>query len=147
MRITRRGEYAINGLLYFAKRGEGRVVFVREVSGALDIPESFLAKIFQAFVRRGILVSRRGAYGGYALARPADAITLREAIEAAQGPLALNACLKGEKGQCGRHSRCGLHRVLGNAQRKMEDYLEGVTIRALADSTRFRDVAPERVTG
>ncbi len=139
MRITRRGEYGINGLLFFAKRGESRVTYVREISRALDIPESFLAKIFQSFVHRGLLVSHRGVKGGYSLARPADSITLKETIEAAQGPLALNGCLLDGRAPCDRHRRCGLHQVLSGAQRELDLRLGNITIRTIADTTQCID--------
>lgn len=139
MKITRRGEYGINGLVFFAKRGEGRVTYVREISDALNIPESFLAKIFQSFVHRGLLVSHRGVKGGYSLARPADSISLKETIEAAQGPLALNGCLLDGRSPCDRHRRCGLHQALINAQRELDTRLGTITIRAIADTTQFSD--------
>lgn len=135
MKISRSGDYGINGLVYFARKGEGAVAYVREVSEALHIPESFLAKIFQAFVRAGILLSRRGVRGGYSLARPAHSITLREVIEAAQGPIALNRCMLARR-PCGRHRRCGLHEVLRAAQRTVVQKFEHATLGSLARTTR-----------
>ncbi len=140
MKLTRSGEYGINGLLYLARSPEGTVAYVREVSEALNISESFLAKIFQAFVRSGILASQRGIRGGYSLTRPPSNITLRETIEAVQGPIALNKCLLREERPCGRHRRCGLRKALQEVQGKVEDYFESTTIGSLAESTQFSGV-------
>lgn len=137
MKVTCSGEYGINGLLYVAKRGQGKLAYVREVSEALHISQSFLSKIFQSFVRKGILHSHRGAKGGYSLARPAREITLKEALEAAQGPIALNRCLLGRRRPCGRHRRCGLHWVLSAAQRSIEERFNKTTVAHLAQTTQF----------
>lgn len=137
MKLTCSGEYGINGLLYVAKREEQKPAFVREIAAALNISESYLSKIFQAFVRSGILHSHRGARGGYSLARPAREITLREVLEAAQGPIAINRCLFRGKRPCGRHRHCGLHHVLSNAQRIVEEQFDRTTVEHLARKTRF----------
>jgi len=137
VRLTRSGEYGINGLLFLARNGHGRIAYVREVSEALKISESFLSKIFQAFTRAGILLSHRGAKGGYSLARPAHLITLREVIEAVQGPIALNRCLLRNRQPCARHRRCGLHEVLRAAQQRVEQQFEETTVGYLAETTQF----------
>jgi len=87
MHLNRGVEYGIEGLTYLARAGGNRSTLLREVSRATSIPETFLSKIFQRLVRSGLVRSRRGFRGGFLLARPASQITLREVIEALQGPI------------------------------------------------------------
>ena len=87
MRLNRAVEYGIEGLTVLARADRRRSTLLREVSRATSISESFLAKIFQKLVRSGLVRSRRGFRGGFFLARPASQITLREVIEALQGPI------------------------------------------------------------
>jgi len=87
VRLNRAVEYGIQGLTVLARADRRRSTLLREVSRATSISETFLAKIFQKLVRSGLVRSRRGFRGGFFLARPASQITLREVIEALQGPI------------------------------------------------------------
>lgn len=118
LQLTRGGEYGIRAMSYLAARPEGCVCALREVSAAQDVPESFLAKIFQNLVHAGLVVSHRGARGGFALARPAAEITLADVIEAVDGPVALNNCV-GEPGGCDRMDECPIHEIWVKAQSAM----------------------------
>jgi Rrf2 family protein len=60
----------------------------RRIAGAQDIPLKFLENILGELKLTGIVASRRGAQGGYWLARPADEIVLAEIVRAVEGPLA-----------------------------------------------------------
>src|SRR5665647_1485116 len=68
LQLTRGGEYAVRAMTY-------------------------LARFPQGLVRSGLAVSQRGAHGGFALARPAADITMRDVIEAVDGPISLNQCV------------------------------------------------------
>ena len=93
LQLTRGGEYAVRAMTYLARFPEGHVASLRDIGRAQDIPESFLAKILQSLVRSGLAVSQRGAHGGFALARPAAGVTMRDIIEAVDGPIAHLALL------------------------------------------------------
>jgi Rrf2 family protein len=96
MQITRSGEYGLRGLLFLARRPSNGFVFVSEISKYQHIPETFLAKIFQRLSKAGLLRSSRGSKGGFSLGKPAGSISMREVIEAIDGPIALNRCLRRE---------------------------------------------------
>src|SRR5512147_2407523 len=118
MKLTRGGEYAIRGVLYLAQQNDGKVSMLSAIAKAQDVPPRFLAKIFQALAKAGIVKSHRGAKGGFSLARPAGEITVRDVIEAIEGPVTLNICLVGE-GECARDHFCPVHSVWESAQEKM----------------------------
>ncbi|HOT23565.1 MAG TPA: Rrf2 family transcriptional regulator [Thermoleophilia bacterium] len=130
LQLTRGGEYAIRAMVYLAQMPEGRIAALHEIGHAQDIPESFLAKILQSLVHAGLAESRRGARGGFALARPARDITLRAVIEAVDGPVALNVCVLFPE-DCDRSSRCSVHDVWVEAQERMMSVLDGVTIESV----------------
>jgi Rrf2 family transcriptional regulator, iron-sulfur cluster assembly transcription factor len=129
MELTRKGEYAIRGIIYLAQQPPGRVSLISEIAQAADVPQSFLAKIFQSFAKLGLVTSSRGTGGGFVLARPASAITLREVVEAVEGPIVPNRCLIGSA--CDR-SPCRVHAVWKHVQTEVVQILEGVTIDTLA---------------
>ncbi len=87
MEISARAEYAIRALAELAAAGGGALT-VAELADAQEIPARFLQHILLQLRRRGLVLSQRGAEGGYRLARPAAEITLADAIRAIEGPLA-----------------------------------------------------------
>ncbi|MFQ6003529.1 MAG: RrF2 family transcriptional regulator [Candidatus Zixiibacteriota bacterium] len=115
MELTKAGDYGIFGVIYLAKQPKGKIVSLSEVSKAEDIPEKFLAKIFQNLTRSGLLVSHRGAGGGFSLARPANKITIKELLESIQGPIYLTKCV-GELYDCDRKETCKLWKIWKKAQ-------------------------------
>jgi len=133
VRLTRGADYGLRGLLYLAKQPPGQVCLVGQVAEAEGIPQSYLAKIFQDLSRSGLMVSHRGAKGGFSLARSADSINLRQVIEAIQGPIAFAACLDPRQG-CPRQDTCGLYRILAQAQATLLRTLESTTLQQLAEA-------------
>lgn len=134
LQLTRGGEYAVRAMTYLARYPEGHVASLHDIGQAQDIPESFLAKILQSLVRGGLAVSQRGAHGGFALARPATEITLRDVIEAVDGPVSLNQCVLWPE-DCERSGDCELHTVWVRAQAQLMDVLGTVTLRSLSPVT------------
>jgi Rrf2 family protein len=88
VRLALRTRYAICGIFDVAYNGQGEPVGTRAISGRQGIPARYLEQIFQRLRRAGLLTSRRGPGGGYLLARPAAEISLRQIVEAIEGPLA-----------------------------------------------------------
>lgn len=87
MQISAKADYAIRALVELTARGGGPVKG-EVLARAQDIPPRFLESILAQLRQRGILHSRRGADGGYWLARPAQQIRLADVIRATDGPLA-----------------------------------------------------------
>ena len=131
LQLTRGGEYAIRAMSYLARFPDGHVASLHDIGQAQDIPESFLAKILQSLVHGGLAVSQRGAHGGFALARPATEITMRDVIEAVDGPVALNQCVLWPE-DCERSGDCELHKAWMRAQAQLMDVLGTVTLRSLS---------------
>jgi len=131
MGLTRKGEYAIRGMIFLARQPAGRLALVGEVAAAVQAPPSFLAKIFQDFARCGLVQSSRGSRGGFALGRSPEEITLREVVEIAEGPILPNRCLLDDQ-LCRQTGTCRVHEVWRRIQRQMVASLEAVTLAELA---------------
>ncbi len=87
MRFSLQVQYAICGSFDLAYNGGGRPVQIRVISERQVIPARYLEQIFQRLRRAGLVRSKRGPGGGYTLARSSEEISLREIIEALEGPL------------------------------------------------------------
>ena len=90
MRFSLQVQYAICGSFDLAYNGGGRPVHIRVISERQAIPARYLEQIFQRLRRAGLIRSKRGPGGGYTLARAPEEISLREIIEALEGPLSEN---------------------------------------------------------
>jgi Rrf2 family transcriptional regulator, iron-sulfur cluster assembly transcription factor len=131
MELTRKGEYAIRGIVYLARQPKGKVALISEIAEAAEVPQTFLAKIFQNFAKIGLVNSYRGTRGGFVLGRPASKITLREVVEAVDGPILPNRCLMDSEG-CERSGACVAHDVWRKVKEQVVGILDGVTIEDLA---------------
>ena len=123
--------------MYLALQEEGKVSMLSAIAKAQDVPPRFLAKIFQALAKGGVVKSHRGAKGGFSLARPAAEITVKDVIEAVEGPIYLNVCLAAP-GECEREALCAVHPMWSEAQGKMMEVLGRTNFADLAKTERER---------
>ncbi len=135
MELTRKGEYAVRGIIHLARQPYGNVALLSDIAEEAEIPQTFLAKIFQNFAKLGFINSYRGTGGGFSLARPASAITLRQVVEAVEGPIAPNRCVT-QGGECDRSAACVVHDVWRRVQLQTLEILDGVTIEELARKSK-----------
>ena len=120
MKLTRGTDYGVRGILHLAMQPFEQVTLLRDV--------------FQDLNKAGLVRSYRGAKGGFSLARPASEITLRQVIEALQGPISLNRCLDIRE-VCPRQEVCAVSPVLRRAQEQLLETLGAATFDVLARET------------
>lgn len=87
MRVSSQVRYAICAVFDLAYNGLGEPVQTRVISERQQIPVRYLEQIFQRLRRAQLVEARRGPKGGFRLARPAAEITLRDVVEAVEGPI------------------------------------------------------------
>jgi Rrf2 family protein len=117
MRFSLQVQYAICSVFDLAYNGQGEPVQVRVVSARQGIPARYLEQIFRRLRRAELVSSKRGPGGGYTLARPAARITLRDVVEAVEGPLSRTLAMESDAAPAERPSFlwAALARRLGDA--------------------------------
>ena len=80
MKLSAQEEYGLRCLLRLGGRGDGGSLTIPEISRAEGISREYVAKLMRILRRGGLVTSERGAAGGYTLSRPADQITVGEAL-------------------------------------------------------------------
>lgn len=93
--FSRQCEYALQAVMYLARKNDGEMTSIREITGALQIPYHFLGKILQHLTRKGFLRSSRGPAGGFALNVSARDITLFQIVNAIDGASFAHECVLG----------------------------------------------------
>ena len=136
LRLSKKSEY---GLLLLGELASGAAGprSARELAARLALSRPLVANLLKRLTRGGLLAATRGAGGGYALRRPAAAVSLRDVVVATDGPLSLTACAGKARSRspCGR-SGCRARPVLYNLQRSLDRLLAGVTLAALVGPPR-----------
>ena len=120
LELSSEGRYALRALLYLAWIGER--VTAEKISAEAHIPRRLLARILARLSHAGLVESEQGRGGGSRLAQPATEITLREAVEAVEGPFAVTRCIV-ENRACGEGAPCPLHEAWEEGQRAILEYL------------------------
>ncbi len=128
MLLTRATEYALLSLDVIRK--SDIPIGAEQLANELYIPKSFLAKILQSLAKNGILESRKGAHGGFILARAVSEISINEIIIASEGKSPtvfdctsyIHTCPNGSIG------KCAISPFLMNFQNKIDNFLDGLTL-------------------
>lgn len=134
MQLTLKGDYAVRVIVDLATQPAGASVRTEDLGRRTGVPQAYLSKIIQALARVGLVRTQRGTRGGIALLEAPQAITLRQVIEAVEGPIYLNRCLI-RPGQCPRDSFCPVHPVWARIQAMVTRELESVRVKDLADAS------------
>lgn len=125
MEISRQTDYAIRTIEFLSRAPAGVLVQTREIARIQEIPEKYLPTIVRTLARAGLLKTMRGNHGGVCLARAPEDISLKDVVEAIDGPIILNRCVI-KPGECenGSDNLCALHefweKVTEDVQRELD---------------------------
>jgi len=133
LKINRQTDYAVRVLLYLAQQSEGARRSSAEIQQEMLIPQALMSRIVAQLAREGLLNTFPGRDGGLSLPRPASTITLRDVVEAFEGPILLSECLqvKGED-DCPFQSNCPVRSKWGRVQVAMMREMASITFEDLA---------------
>jgi FeS assembly SUF system regulator len=130
LKLSRLTDYGTVVLAHMARAPEARHS-ASEVAAATRLGEPTVRKLLKLLARGGIVVSHRGAAGGYALARPPERINAVEIIDALEGPVALTEC-SGEHHSCERERRCALEHNWQAINLAVRESLRAISLAQLA---------------
>lgn len=139
MRVTAKGEYATQAVLYLALQYPG-VLTIHDIAKRHHIPLKYLEQILLELKRGGVLESKRGVNGGYTLARAPEEISVGEVLRIVDGAFAESSCIHNEAmgGVCVEGQSCGLKQTWRDVQGAVEKILFATT---------FEDVRKRTLNG
>lgn len=129
----------MRALVYLAQT-DGQVTADR-ISAEAQIPRRLLARILAKLANAGLVESQEGRGGGSRLARPAKEITLRDAVEATEGPFEATRCIL-EQRACGEGRPCAMHEAWEEGQETILDYLKSQTLSEFIERTVPGEITP-----
>ncbi len=139
MNVGRRVDYAVRALSYLAGQSDGRVVSRIDIEKSQDIPSFYLSKIMKDLVAGGLVQSHIGAKGGFTLAKPANAISIKDVYETVERPLVLMECLDTGADYCSFCAVCSQKSIWEEAQVVLGNFLAGVTVANIADRQGLKE--------
>ncbi|NMC57295.1 MAG: Rrf2 family transcriptional regulator [Eubacteriaceae bacterium] len=128
MKISTKGRYALRIMIYLAKNDTGEYISLKEISEGEDISIKYLENIISKLYKNGLVISLRGACGGYKLAKDASNYTAGEIIRAAEGSIAPIACLEDEINLCPRNKECETVKFWEGLYEVMNDYIDNFAL-------------------
>ena len=132
LELSSEGRYGLRALIYLAQI-DGPAT--RDtISVEAQIPRRLLARILARLSAAGLVQSQEGRGGGSRLARSPDEITLRNAVEAIEGPFEVTNCIM-EQRACGEGAPCLVHEAWEEGQETILDYLEAQTLSEFVSRT------------
>lgn len=136
--LTRKTDYALVAMAELARRVPS-LVSAREIAQSVRVPLPVLTNILHLLLRRGLVVSTRGARGGYRLARGPERISLEDLIEAIEGPFRLTICCPSrqplEDQPCDLEPTCRIRGSVRQVHRTLHQFLSGVTLNQIICDT------------
>ncbi|WP_276502616.1 RrF2 family transcriptional regulator [Terrimonas pollutisoli] len=128
--------YALRGILYIAVLSDNKKrVQVDEVAMQLVVPKHFLSKIMKKIVKKKILNSTKGPYGGLSINEKTLSTSLIELFMITDESTQLNKCLLGLK-ECNPSRPCPLHHKMANHKKELVKLLSNTTVRDLLEQNR-----------
>lgn len=142
MQISTRGRYGLRAMVDMALHASEGPMALRVIAERQGISESYLEQVFTSLRKSGLVRASRGAQGGYELNRQSDQVTVGEILRALEGPLVPVYCVgESEGASCDREQYCITRSFWEELRDKINEFLDGVTLKDLAD--RAKATLPE----
>ncbi len=142
--LSQKARYALQALIELGRAGPEAQLTAGEIAARSNTPRKFLEAILLELARRQLIISRRGKFGGYSLAKAPETISFAEVIRVIDGPLALAPCVSQlafrKCDDCKDLETCSLRPALQLARDATAAILEGYT---LAQAVKTGPVLPE----
>lgn len=138
MRLSNTDIYALKALGYLGTQPAGTYVGSEDLSEATGVRRTYLVRILAALANHGLIASKKGVGGGYALPQRPEEINLRDVIRAVEGPIAPLSCVSlNWPKSCTEERRCHARsRVWMRVRDAMLEVLSQATVADLADDFR-----------
>lgn len=130
-------EYGIKASIFIAINSyEGKRVTPKEISKEINSPQAFTAKILQALVKHHIIISFKGAYGGFEIDKSKiKTIKLSQIVDAIDGNEIYSGCGLGLE-SCDENHPCPVHETFKSIRNNLKNMLETTTLEELASGIK-----------
>jgi Rrf2 family protein len=104
--------------------------FLKNIAKKEKISEKYLSQLVIPLKARGLIISSRGAHGGYRLAKSPSLITIKDIVQTLEGSISLVECVNNPS-VCDRSSKCSTRAIWEMLDKKILDTLSSITLNDL----------------
>ncbi len=136
MKLSTKGRYGLRALIDLALYSENEAVSIQSIAKRQNISDSYLEQLMRKLRSAGLIVSVRGAQGGYKLARPANEISVGDVLRALEGSLEAVTC-GGEDHSCQGADLCVTRFVWERINSSIRDTVDSIMLSQLVEESRL----------
>lgn len=136
MKLSTKGRYGLRALIDLALYSENEAVSIQSIARRQNISDSYLEQLMRKLRSAGLIVSVRGAQGGYKLARPANEISVGDVLRALEGSLEAVTC-GGEDNSCQGADLCVTKFVWERINSSIRDTVDSIKLSQLVEESRL----------
>lgn len=140
MKVSTRGEYGVRAMVSLAHHYGGGPMSIAEISRQANIPPAYLEQLIAPLRRADLVISKRGAHGGYILSREPDKIRVGDVYRVMEGPVAPMECVSEDESDqtCPLIDNCDTRPMWIKLRDAMTDALDSTTLADLASNQQSR---------
>ena len=138
MKLSTRGRYGIKAMVDLAVEYGNGNVSTASLAAQQGISEAYLEQLVASLKKAGLVLSARGAAGGYTLSRAPEQIQVGEILRALEGSTDLISCVGVEKVSCGNACSCSARPLWLKLQSKINDVLSSTPLKDMADDYKMQ---------
>ncbi len=138
MKLSTKGRYGLRAMVDIAVHSSDEPVSIISIARRQNISENYLEQIISKMKKAGLLISHRGAGGGYKIAKPLNEISVGDIIRALEGNLNLVDCpgLKDESKGCKTSELCVTKYVWEKVNDSVKDTFDNISLEELASESK-----------
>lgn len=137
MRITALEEYGLRCLVHVAKQQDGTPISAQTIADLEKLSLPYAQKILRALAQGDLVEARRGVHGGYVLSRPAERITVGDAVRVLGGVFDVqHVCDRYAGESCPHDSNCVVRPIWGHIAAFVARTLDNISLALLLDDEK-----------
>ena len=135
MKFSTKTRYGIRAMLELALNETDKPLPIATIAERQGIPEAYLEQLMGLLKKNGLVISARGAQGGYMLAASPQQTSVASVIKALEGSLAPVTCLEDTEA-CSHSGNCAMHLLYGRIMQGMDEVLSSITLQDMVNDQR-----------
>lgn len=128
MKLSTKGRYGLMAMYRLSQNSGKGPMSLKDIADIENLSEAYLEQLFALLKKRGLVISVRGAGGGYELAKAPNEIHIGDIINALEGDIKLSCCDTNKRLECAKINGCPTKDILRELQSRMEEVMDSLTL-------------------
>jgi Rrf2 family protein len=133
MKLSTKGRYGVKAMFELALNYGKEPVSIKAISEKQFISEYYLEQLFGSLRKAGLIISSRGAQGGYVLSRKPSEITTADILNVLEGPIEISDCISDDEMNCSRANYCATRLLWIKISSSVNDVINSITLQDMVN--------------